>query len=100
WAESTLRRLARVTDRQVVVRDKESKRPLQDDLKGAYCLVTHGSMTAVESVMLGCPVVVNQESAAALIGITDLDQINQVIYPERQKWLNALAYCQFNEQEL
>ena len=100
WTEKTLRRLARITDRQVVTRDKESKRPLQDDLAGAHSLVSHGSVAAVESVIMGCPVVVDPSSAAALVGLTDLEQIENPIYPDRQVWLNNLAYNQFNEQEL
>jgi hypothetical protein len=100
WTEKTLRRLARITDRQVVTRDKESKRPLQADLEGAHSLVSHGSVAAVESVICGCPVVVDRSSAAALVGITELENIESPIYPDRQSWLNSLAYSQFNEQEL
>lgn len=100
WTEKTLRRLARITDRQVVTRDKESKRPLQADLAGAHSLVSHGSVAAVESVICGCPVVVDHSSAAALVGLTDLEQIENPVYPDRQPWLNNLAYNQFNEQEL
>lgn len=100
WADETLRKLALLTKRQIVVRDKETKRPLQDDLDGAHCVVTHGSMTAVEAVILGCPVFVHPDSAAALVGSTDLTKIETPIYPERQPWLNSLAYCQYNEKEL
>jgi hypothetical protein len=100
WTERTLRRLARITNRQVVTRDKESKRPLQEDLNGAHSLVSHGSVAAVESVICGCPVVVDASSAAALVGLTNLEQIENPVYPDRQPWLNSLAYNQFNEQEL
>lgn len=100
WTEKTLRRLARITNRQVVTRDKESKRPLQSDLAGAHSLVAHGSVAAVESVICGCPVVVDNSSAAALVGLTDLEQIESPVYPDRQPWLNSLAYCQFTEEEL
>lgn len=100
WIADTIDALARVTDRQLVIRDKESKRSLQSDLDGAHCLVTHGSIAAVESVILGCPVFVHPDSAAALVGRTDLAMIEKPVYPDRQPWLNALAYSQFNEQEL
>lgn len=100
WIADTIDALSRVTDRQLIIRDKESKRPLQDDLDGAHCLVTHGSIAAVESVILGCPVFVHSDSAAALVGRTDLKMIDKPAYPDRQPWLNALAYSQFNEQEL
>lgn len=100
WTEQTLRKLALITDRQIVVRDKESKRPLQADLDGAHCLVAHGSIAAVESVILGVPVVVCPDSAAALVALTDINKIEHPVYPDRQAWANALAYSQFNEQEL
>lgn len=100
WTEKTLRRLARITNRQVVTRDKESKRDLRDDLAGAHSLVSHGSVAAVESVIMGCPVVVDHSSAAALVGLTELEKIESPVYPDRQPWLNSLAYNQFNEQEL
>lgn len=100
WIADTIDALARVTDRQLIIRDKESKRSLQSDLQGAHALVTHGSIAAVESVICGCPVFVHTDSAAALVGRTDLAKIESPIFPDRQPWLNALAYSQWNEQEL
>jgi hypothetical protein len=100
WIADTIDALARVTNRQLVIRDKESKRPLQADLDGAHCLVTHGSIAAVEAVICGCPVFVDQSSAAALVGRTDLGMIEKPIYPEREKWCCSLAASQWNEREL
>lgn len=100
WIADTIDALARVTDRQLVIRDKESKRSLQSDLAGAHCLVTHGSIAAVEAVILGTPVFVHVDSAAALVGRTDLSQVEKPVYPERQPWLNSLSYAQWNETEL
>jgi len=100
WIADTIDTLARVTDRQLVIRDKETKRSLQSDLKGAHCLVTHGSIAAVEAIVLGYPVFVDQSSAAALVGRTDLKQIDKPRYPDRQPWLNSLAYSQWDENEL
>lgn len=102
WIADTVTALAKVTDRQLVIRDKEQyrRRPLQMDLKGAHALVTHGSNAANEAVILGCPVFVDRSCAAALVGKTDIGQIESPIYPDRQPWLNSLAYSQFNEREL
>jgi len=100
WLDRAVYGLSLLTDRQLVVRDKESKRPLADDLAGAHALVTHGSIAAVEAVILGTPVFVDASSAAALVGETDLARIEHPIYPDREPWLCALAYSQFNEQEL
>jgi len=102
WLADTIDALAKTTGRQLVIRDKEhvKTRPLQMDLEEAHALVTHGSNAAVESVKLGTPVFVDRASAAALVGLTDLKQIENPVYPDRQQWLNNLAYNQWNEQEL
>ena len=75
-------------------------RKLHEDLKGAHCLVAHGSNAAVEAVIMGSPVFVHPDSAASLVGRVDLSQIEAPIYPDRQPWLNSLAYSQFSETEL
>lgn len=102
WIAETIAALAKLTDRQLVIRDKEHyrRRPIQMDLDGAHALVTHGSNAANEAVILGCPVFVHPSCAAALVGKTDLKGIEKPVYPERQPWLNALAYSQFTEAEL
>lgn len=102
WIADTIDALARVTNRQLVIRDKEQckGRPLLKDLEGAHALVTHGSNAAVESVILGCPVFVDKSSAAALVGLTDLKQIEKPVYPDREAWFSSLAYSQFSEKEL
>ena len=100
WTERTIAALRCYTDRQLIRRDKECPRSLQQDLDGAHALVTHGSIAAVEAVILGCPVFVDVSSAAALVGRTDLSQIENPVYPERSAWLHSLAYSQFSESEL
>lgn len=102
WIADTIAALARVTDRQIVIRDKEQyrRRPIQMDIEGAHALVTHGSNAAVESVILGCPVFVHKDSAASLVGRTDISKIETPVYPDREPWLHSLAYCQFDSSEL
>jgi hypothetical protein len=100
WIDYTLKALSGVTNRQIVIRCKDSKRSLQDDLEGAHALVTHGSNAAVEACILGCPVFVDRASAAALVGSTDLSKIEEPVYPDREPWLRALSYSQFDEKEL
>ena len=100
WTKRTVARLKAITKRPIIVRDKESKRPLREELANAHCLVAHGSIAAVESVVMGCPVFVEPISAAALVGSTNLEQVETPVYPERMSWLRSLAYCQFTEDEL
>jgi hypothetical protein len=103
WTERTIAELKRHTDRPLVIRDKEMQRfgrKLHKDLKGAHCLVTHGSNAAVESAIMGCPVFVHPDSAASLVGRTELKDINDPLYPDREAWVRSLSYSQFNEREL
>lgn len=102
WIAETVTALAKVTDRQLVIRDKEHfrRRPIQKDLEGAHALVTHGSNAANEAVILGCPVFVHPSCAAALVGKTNLKEIETPAYPDRKPWLNSLAYSQFTEGEV
>lgn len=100
WTSRTVAELRKHTKREIILRDKECKIPLDKQLEKAHALVTHGSIAAVEAVIMGCPVFVDSDSAAALVGLTDFSRIETPIYPERQKWLNSLAYSQFSEAEL
>jgi hypothetical protein len=100
WIERTIATLKQHTDRPIVVRDHQTKVPLYDEIKDAHCLVTHGSIAAVEAVVMGCPVFVGPDSAGSLVGETDFARIDSPRYPERMPWLRSLAYCQYTEQEL
>jgi hypothetical protein len=103
WTQKTVERLKQLTDRPLVLRDKEMQRfgrKLHEDIKNAHALVAHGSNAAVEAVIMGCPVFVDPCSAASLVGRTDLEDIESPAYPDREKWAHSLAYCQFDEREL
>lgn len=100
WAEKTVAELKRHTDRKIVLRQKLSPRPLSDELRFAHALVTHQSNAANEAIIFGCPVFCDAGCAASLVGLTDLSKIETPVYPERQPWLNSIAYSQYDEAEL
>jgi hypothetical protein len=100
WLDQTVETLKGHTDRPLVIREKLSETPLASDLVGAHALVTHQSNAAVEAVIMGCPVFVDQGSAAALVGLTDLSKIETPIYPDRKPWLCSLGYSQYSEEEI
>lgn len=99
WTEQTRALIARHSGRPVTVRRKGAGRSLAQDLIGAHCLVTHGSVAAVEAVILGVPVFVDPISAAAPMGRTDLTMIEDPARPERRAWLASLAWSQFTVPE-
>jgi hypothetical protein len=100
WSRQMCDRLRQHTGRTIVLRHKESKVPLYSDLKDAHCLVTHGSIAAVEAAIMGCPVFVDAESAASHVGVVGFADIEHPVYPDRQPWLNSLAYSNFSESEM
>lgn len=78
-------------------REKDCPRPLEQDLAGAVCLVTHSSNVAVEAVIAGVPVVVEPTCAAAPVGSASVHDLNR---PDRDQWLASLACQQFTLGEM
>jgi hypothetical protein len=99
WLDETARRI-RETGRKYIIRQKRTHVPLYQDLADAYCLVTHGSVAAIEAAVWGYPVIVAPSCAAAPIGRTSLDDIEDLVYPDRTPWLQSLAYSQFTADEV
>jgi hypothetical protein len=104
WLERTLEALQRHTDRPIVVRRKpqpgETMEPFAEALSKAHALVTHSSNVAIDAVVAGVPVFVSPTSAAAPVGLIDLSSIETPAYPDRERWLAHLAYCQFSLDEM
>lgn len=104
WLETTLKKLRSVTDRPIIIREKpkpgEEVVPLSQALETAHAVVTHSSNVAIEAACLGTPVFVAPASAAAPIGRTDVAEIEEPNYPDREPWLAHLAYNQFSFDEI
>ena len=100
WEAETLEKLKHLTDRPIKVHRKTDPNNFQAALAGAHCVVTTNSIAAVEAALRGVPVFVDETSAAAPIGLTDLEKINEPIYPEREPWAWSLAYGQFTRDEM
>ena len=110
WMEDTISMLKVYTDREIVVRSKQSRsvRQSSDTMemaleKDIHCLVTFSSIAAVEAVMFGKPAIVLGPSAAAPVCSTNLADIENPKIPtldEVEEWAAHLAYCQFTEAEM
>jgi len=86
--------------RELRVRVRNEKtRPLADDLRNCWALVTHSSNVAVDAVRAGIPVFVQPTAAAAPVGRTDLDLANPALLA-RKHWLRSLASQQFTIAEM
>lgn len=101
WQNQVVERVRdMLPNNKVVVRHRNSETPLLTQLMKARCLVTHGSNAANEAIVMGCPVVAIGDCAAGLVGRRRLDEVKDLIYPERSSWMNSLAYSQFTEEEI
>jgi hypothetical protein len=101
WTDQAVEVLRQHTDRELRVRRKGTARPLQDDLEGAWALVTHMSAAACEALIAGVPVFCTGQSAAQWMGSSDLSMIETPYYPERrQEWAEVLAANQWSVEEM
>lgn len=112
WISDVITRLADLTDRPVIVRQRTANRKermihdplsrvLRDDV---HALVTFNSNAAVESIMAGVPAfVLAPTHAAQPVANRDLAHINSPEWPSDDKlhaWVCHLAYGQFHRNEL
>ncbi|MGU3575474.1 hypothetical protein ACLBWZ_08070 [Brucellaceae bacterium C25G] len=76
-----------------------SRRDLQTDLKHAGFVVTFGSTTAVEAVLAGVPVCVEDKGSVAYpMGSHHIDE--PLKRPDRTRWCHDLAWRQWSINEL
>lgn len=100
WERYVLDALKKLTDRPIKIRRKTDNQSFPAALGNAHCVVASSSIAAVEAAVLGVPVFVDECSAAAPIGLTDLTKIEEPIYPDREPWAHSLAYGQFTRDEM
>lgn len=108
----------RLPGRRVIYRPKpswEGKRPVRGAdydprrgalellLRGAHCLVTHGSNCCVDAVRAGVPAIVLGGGVVAPISSTSLDDLaepRRCGRAELEQFLNNLAWCQWRRAEM
>lgn len=74
---------------------------LAEDLREAWCAVTFNSNSAVEAALSGIPVFAFDRGSMALpVANRSLEQIEAPTAPDRQAWLNNLAYTQWTFEEM
>lgn len=124
WVDMTITKISQLTDRPVIVRRKpgeididiskgyavpiinnENEKAIEDKsfdelLSDAYCVITFNSSVAIKSVMEGIPVIVDNSSAASMVGRNRISDIDDLNYPERWDWVKNLAYGQFSIEEM
>lgn len=99
WLNETVAVLRKHTKREMLVRPKDAKGPIENDLKDAFALVTHTSCAALDALRMGVPVFTTGECCARPLA-QELSKIESPIRPEREPLFWHLAYRQFTVPEL
>jgi hypothetical protein len=123
WVNQTISKIRHYSNRPIVVRthpgDKKIKSILKinhkniiisnkdrlvDDLKNAWATVVYNSSPSVASLIEGIPAFLTdpQPEHSQTFGIanTDLSKIENPALPDRQSWIERLAMCHWNFDEL
>ena len=105
WQRKTVAKLKTLTDRQLVFRQHPfidpMTKPLKEDLNDCWAVVTFNSNSAVEAAVAGIPVFVSDKGTmAGPIANWHLEDIENPQMPDREQWLNDLAYCQWTPAEM
>ena len=74
-------------------------RSLQDDLQGAWALVTHGSNACFDAAMMGIPSIILGGGVMKPISSTSLKELRTVKTEDRKDLFNAIAYHQWTLDE-
>ena len=110
WLNDTINEIKKYTDRPIKIREKPRDRgtsgpsvakvPIQEDLKDAWCCVTSCSISAVESMCEGVPIICHEKSFAASVTNNKIHNIENPVFDEPNHWLYSLAYQQFTPEEI
>jgi len=124
WLDQTIQKIRQYSNhRQIVVRahpgDKKARQYLKvnhknvhisrsptllHDLRNAWATVVYNSSPAVASAIEGVPVFLTdpqpRHSQAFDVSNTDLSKIENPSMPDRQQWIERLAMCHWNFDEL
>jgi len=123
WCNTTIKTLTKLSDRPIVVRahpgDRRAQqylkinhpqvrisnaKTIQHDLSGAWACITYNSSPGVASAIEGIPVFVTDPnpriSQAFDVANKDLTLIESPRVFDRQAWLEKIAMCHFNYDDL
>lgn len=98
WMNTVVEEISRHTDRPIVIKQKGNG-TIDESLKDAWCLVTHSSISALDALRCGIPVVSLGESCAAPLS-TPLERIESPCYGSREPLFWTLANHQWTLNEI
>lgn len=123
WVQQTVAQIRQYSDRHIIVRSHpraavslslpgvtmQTPRHINDTydcydfptaLDRAWAVVNWNSNPGIQSVMHGVPAFVGPTSLAAPVANFNLDKIESPNMPDRQQWINDLAYTEWTVEEI
>lgn len=107
WIKEQQIKLSKVTDKKVMVRQKEGTRKNRTTLyqnllkdKSVYCVVGYNSNALTEAVWAGVPVITLGKHITNPVSRNSIEKINNLYRGDVSQWLCYLSYSQFTQEEL
>ena len=87
-----------------IINTRENYRPIENDLKNAWCAVTRTSNGAIDALLAGVPVMTEDPVCLAYsVAEHSIKNIDNIKYPETKKlmqWLYDLSYSEWSLEEM
>ena len=116
WVSAQIKEIRQYTDRPIKVRQHprslfrldrqfdnvvlDAYTPFKEDLNNAWAVVNWCSNPGTESIIHGVPAFVGPKSLAAPVANLSLETIETPNRPERQQWLNNIAWTEWTLEEM
>jgi hypothetical protein len=79
---------------------KSTERTIEREFNTAWAVVNYSSNPGIESILNGIPAFVSNKSLASPVGNLDFKNIENPDRPERNQWLNDLAWTEWTIDEM
>ena len=100
WVENTVNILKQHTDREIIVRTKQSQVSLDEHLNNAHAVVTHNSNVVFQALLKGIPCFVDKINMGVEICDTDFTKIETPKKLFREHWFDTILANQFTLKEI
>jgi len=103
WLSGVVQEIRRHTKRPILVRPKDAKGGIEDQLLNCHALITYMSMAGLDALQMGVPVFCDKKCAVSpmALPIEELSSIESPKYPDdRERLFWSLAYQQWTKDEL
>ena len=101
WEKRVETELKKHTKREIRFRNKDSKLPYLEELRGAHAVVTCQSTACVDAIIEGIPSFCDKMSMGVPVSSTNLSEIETPIYSaDREAWIDSLLSNQYTLKEI